>query len=104
MLRGTGRILDIPATTVRYILPSNEQNGSTEIRPIGSSIQTKPTEEVTNRSINLIMDDDLYTLPDIQHHLELDIHRAKIWNWLKNINFSCKTTRHIPEGMNDGHV
>lgn len=102
--REVSRIIEIPESTVRYIVKCYQERESVQKRNSGGSLPRKFTDEIKERIVRLINDENLYTLADIVHHLGIDVHQATVWKWLKNLNFSWKITRPIPEKRNTEEV
>ncbi|KII63197.1 hypothetical protein RF11_07878 [Thelohanellus kitauei] len=99
-----GIMLGISEYAVPKIIKIYEDSGSVEKRPKGGSRHTKLTEEITSRLIDLINDENLYTLADIQHHLGIEVYPSIVWKWLKKLIYSWKITSSIPERRNDDVV
>lgn len=100
----TGILLDVPESTVRYTIKCFEERGNTEAIKRGGNQPKKLTPEIQERLINLMEDDNIYTLADIKHHLNIIVHPPTVWKWLKSLNYSWKITRPIPERRNDASV
>ena len=102
--REVGRLLNIPESSVRYIVKNFEEQGNNTTRKRGGNQPKKLTPEIQNTLTNLIQDNNHYTLSDIVDNLSIDVHPATVWKWLKALNFSWKITRPVPERRNDPEV
>ena len=102
--RETARLLNIPESTIRYIIKSYEINGTSEKSTRGGSRPRKFTEDIRSRIVLLINDENPYTLSDIVRELNINVHESTVWKWLKKLNYSWKITRPVPERRNNDDV
>ncbi|KII68229.1 hypothetical protein RF11_07781 [Thelohanellus kitauei] len=85
------RTLNIPSTTIRSFWKKYETSNSIEANQRGGRRQ-------------FVADNCTTTIQGIIGTLELDVCHTTVWRWLKENNYSRKTTRPIPEKRNDPEI